>query len=60
MALILFLNLDSAHQIIRQVRLTILLNLLVNPYDSSVPLPNGYSQASTVLNVDTAALAEAA
>ena len=33
---------------------------LVNPYDSAVPLPNGYSQASTVLNVDTAALAEAA
>ena len=29
----------------------------VNPYDPTSTLPNGYSQASTVLNIDTVALA---
>ena len=32
----------------------------INPYDPSSTLPNGYSQASTVLNIDTVALCEQA
>ena len=32
----------------------------INPYDPSSTLPNGYSQASTVLNIDTVGLCEQA